>query len=650
MVVLRKTVVVLLLNIATVCSYSQTLFTYGNKSVSKEEFLKAYNKNNTDQKPDEKAYRDYLELYIRFKIKVQAALDKKMDTLPNQKAEAQGFRNQVVESYMKDEASVNILTDEAFERAKKDIHIAHIFVPVKPDATVEEILKAQTRINSAYEQLQKGQEFAAVAAGYSEDPAVTANKGDIGYITVFVLPYELETLAYTTPAGKFSAPFHSKAGYHIFKNLGERKAMGKIKAAHLLLAFIPGATDAQKQETKKLADSLYGALQRGADFNAFAAKYSSDNITFQQGGEMAVFGVGQYDPAFEAAAWSLTKNNEISKPVLSEFGYHIIKRLQHTPVPEDKNDKQWQFDLKQQVQQSDRMDVARKELIRKVYQLTGYKKYPYNENNLTVFTDSILLSRKAPSFPGLAANTTLISFGKRTYSLKDWQIYLEANRNFLNMQAGKTRLQLFDDYIEATGLEYYRDHLEEFNKDFAWQLNEFREGNLLFEIMQNNVWEVASIDSVGLKKYYDAHKDKYWWETSADAIIFTASNETVADETRKKLQADGAFKQWQKMVEGSNGLLQADSGRFELSQIPVLERTNFTNGLTTANVKNESDRSLTFSYIIKIYPDRQPRNFNDARGFVINDYQGYLEEKWIAELKSKYPVKVNEKVFASLPK
>src|SRR5215831_6453527 len=208
----RNLVIALLILSTGITGYSQPLFTYGNKPVSKEEFLKAYNKNNTGNKPTLQSYRDYLELYTRFKVKVQAALDMKLDTLTNQKAELSGFRNQVVESYMKDEESMNALIDEAFERSQKDIHVAHIFVACKNTATDEEVKKAQDKINQVYSQLQKGEDFGKLAQEYSEDPAAKTNKGDLGFITVFVLPYDLETLAYSTPANKYSAPFRSKIG------------------------------------------------------------------------------------------------------------------------------------------------------------------------------------------------------------------------------------------------------------------------------------------------------------------------------------------------------------------------------------------------------------------------------------------------------
>jgi peptidyl-prolyl cis-trans isomerase SurA len=648
MTVFSKAAMVVLFAISATTVHAQVLFTFGGKSVTKNDFLKAYKKNNTEAKPSDQSYADYLELYIRFKLKVQAALDMRLDTLPNQQAELNSFRNQIVETYMKDDASVKELVQEAMVRSKKDIHLAHIFVPVQKSATEEEIKKAQNKINAAYGQLQKGLDFGKVATEFSEDPTVAGNKSDIGYITVFVLPYDLENIVYSTPAGKYSAPVRSKAGFHIFKNLGERNGLGKLKAAQILLSFTPDATAAQKQQVQQQADSIYKALKNGSDFKTLATQLSKDNLTFQQGGEMMLFGVGQYDPVFESAAFALKEDGTISQPVLTSYGYHIIKRLQHQPIITDTANTAWVEEVKQKVLQSDRMEVSKKMLLKKVMQLTAYKKNPVNEKNLLILTDSVLNNKSLPKFADLNANTVLFSFAKRKVTVKDWQHYLETIRNYENMKAGKTKQQLYEGFVETTTFDYYRSHLEEYNKEFAYQLNEFKEGNLLFEIMQRKIWDEAATDSAGLQKYYAQHKDKYWWETSADAIIFTASNEKVAEETRKKLQEN--YKDWQKYIDNSSGQLQADSGRYELGQIPVAERTNFTAGLTTANVKNETDNSVAFAYIIKVYSNREPRNFADARGFVINDYQQFLEEKWVNELKKKYPLTINQTLVKTLPK
>ncbi|WEK37099.1 MAG: peptidylprolyl isomerase [Candidatus Pseudobacter hemicellulosilyticus] len=645
MTILRKLTTASVLTLAIGAGHAQTIFTYGKKPVSRDEFLKAFNKNNTEQQPSAGSYQDYLELYSRFKIKVQAALDQRLDTLPTQRAELASFRNQVVENYMNDEASLQVMITEALERSRKDLHIAHIFIPLTPDAAADKVQSAQDKINAASAALKSGEDFGQVALRYSEDPAVSSNKGDLGFLTVFILPYELENIVYNTPAGQVSTAFRSPVGYHLFKNLGERKALGKIKVAQILLGFPPEATSAQEQAQARLADSLYKVLGQGGDFKALAAQYSADNLTYHSGGEMLDFGVGQYEKAFEEAAFGLPEDGAISKPVRSSFGYHIIKRLQRLPVPEGA-DNSYREEIRFLVQRSDRMAVARKVLYKKILELTGYKTYTVDLEALGHYADSVLRQEYSAGQSMPDPQTPLFSFSGQVFRVPDFRTFLQTTVR-VEPKNARGPQQLLDAFTERAAFDYYRNHLETYNTEFASQLHEFQEGNLLFEIMQRNVWEKAAADSTGLAKFYAANSSKYWWEASADAIIFTAASQELAEATRTRIAADPS--QWRNLVEAANGALQADSGRFELGQIPVLERTNFTPGLITANVKNDTDNSLLFAYIYKVYSDRQPRIFADARGFVINDYQQELEEKWIAELKKKYPIKINQKVLKGLP-
>jgi peptidyl-prolyl cis-trans isomerase SurA len=166
--------------------------------------------------------------------------------------------------------------------------------------------------------------------------------------------------------------------------------------------------------------------------------------------------------------------------------------------------------------------------------------------------------------------------------------------------------------------------------------------------MQKKVWDAAVADSAALLNYYNIHKDKYNWENSADAIIVTCTDSSFFQNAVEGLKNN--MKNWRQWAQETAGGIQADSARFELSQIPVPERTNFSEGLITAPVVNQQDNSITFAYIIRLYNGKSPKKFEDAKGTVINDYQMYLEEQWIAELKKKYPLKINRKVFNSLPK
>ena len=625
---------------------AQTLFTVDGDPVSREEFLKAFSKNNTGIVPSQKSYRDYLELYIRYKLKVKAAYAAQLDTLPAQRTELLNFRSQVADTYVKDQESMDRLVREASVRGQKDIRLAHIFIAVPGNASPADTLRAYEKAMALYGDLKKGKKFGDEAASFSDDPAAKKNKGEIGFITVFTLPYELESLAYSLTPGQFSRPYRSKGGFHIFRNEGERKALGRVKVAQILLSFPPGASAAVREQVRLRADSLYRVLKNGGDFSSLARAYSSDNATYQNGGELPEFGIGKYDSAFEAAAFGLDRDGEISAPLATEFGYHIIKRLSRKPFPSKIDDAAMAV-LRQQVLNDPRVEISRQALYNRIFRETGFQRAAIPETELWAYTDSAFRNPGYSSNGNLGNSTMVFSFSQRAYTIKEWLDFFRVTRP---TRAGSSLSDkdLFQRYVERAALEYYRNHLEQYSKDFAFQLNEFKEGNLLFEIMQRKIWDKASTDSAGLAKYYEAHKSKYWWNASADALLFTCNSTETAETLKSRLTA-GAVGAWRTYSDSMGAAIQADSGRYELTQIPGTAFSAPAAASFTEFTANKADNTVSFAYILTLHNNREPRGYHDARGFVINDYQGFLEEQWVESLRKAYPVKVDEQAFKALP-
>ncbi|MFM7838340.1 MAG: peptidylprolyl isomerase, partial [Chitinophagaceae bacterium] len=257
---------------------TQTLFSFGPNKVSRQEFLKAYAKNNLEATPQLQTYRDYLDLYVRFKLKVQAALDMRLDTSAQQREELSSFRNQITENYLTDQETLNLLIEEAMNRVQQDIQVGHIFIAVRDKATPEEESRARDKALTLYDRLQNGEDFGKLAAENSDDPSGRERQGDLGYITCFTLPYEFETAIYSLAPGSVGRPFRSKLGFHLFKHMGQRPAFGRIKVAHILIGFPPQPTDEQRKAAHLLADSLYLLLKQGADFKDLALSHSTDNL------------------------------------------------------------------------------------------------------------------------------------------------------------------------------------------------------------------------------------------------------------------------------------------------------------------------------------------------------------------------------------
>ena len=640
---MKKIFLLLLVTCCVSCLYAQTLFTYGNNAVSKDEFLRAYNKNKTAVPDKSKALREYLDLFIKFKLKVKAATDMHLDTVPTLKTDLQNFRSQIEEGYLNDDREVARLVQEAFIRSQKDIHIQHLFIPVPTDAKGPDSIKLSKAAQEAYASATQQKSFSQISDELKKS-SVKADWADAGFITVFTLPYSYENIVYQLKPGQVSKPFLAKNGYHVFKNVEERKAAGKIKIAQILISVPAGAGETEKLQAKKLADSIYQALQHGADFAEMARNVSNDKMTFITGGELPEFGVGKFTPAFESRAFALQKDGELTAPFETEFGYHIIKRLGHTPIPSDKNDA-YAYNLKQQLQEDPRMELARDKFLNDVMKKTHFKKNAtLNTNDLWRMTDTFLTTGKKNPYGSVNANTVLFSFDNTPVKVSQWLDFIQEYKNTSGAYKGETDKQLFEKYISTSAFDNYRKRLQQFNPDFKYQLQEFKEGNMLFEVMEKNVWSKAANDTNELKKYFDQAPNKYTWGESADAILVSAASGKIAKEAAQQLKEG---KNWKKIIEDNNPQLQADSGRYELKQLPI-DKIKITEGTVSDPVINSADGTASFVKILKLYPANQPRNFEEARGLVINDYQNLLEEKWLLQLKKKYPVKVNEQVFQSM--
>ncbi|HEX6168344.1 MAG TPA: peptidylprolyl isomerase [Chitinophagaceae bacterium] len=627
---------------------AQTLFTYADKSVAASEYTKAFNKVYPAPVPDKaKKMRDYLDLYINSKLKIHEAMTRGYDSMPGFIEEYTALRNQVIENYMNDAQSMNALVNEAFDRSQKDIRVQHIFIPYYINVNYSDSPVVKLKIQEAYMELQSGKSFDDVALKFSADPSVAKNKGHLGYITVFSLPYQFENVIYNLSPGKFSTPYKSNSGYHIFKNLGERKAVGRIKVSQILIAVPPGSDEPAKKKLAELADSIYNRLQKGDDFGKLATLFSNDVVSSASNGSMPEFGLGTFDPAFEAAAFSLIKNGELSKPFLTDHGYHIIKRTSLTPPQSVKNKKNLDM-IRILVEKDGRVNVSKDKLYSKILAQTGYKQFNVDQAMLQMYLDSVLASRPPSLGNPVNKSTALFSVGQSTKVVNDLLTYSITNRYKLDGSGVKPFNELNDEFKRSAVMDYYRAHLEEFNEEFNMQMKELKDGNLFFDIMMREVWSNAQSDTAGQRKFYDQNKSKYKWNYSADAVIFYCGDDATAKSFRDILIKDKS--KWKTVLENFSDKITSDSARFEVTKIPGALKTTAKAGMITNIVKNKDDNSASFALIFKVYPLPGQKSFADARGDVVSDFQDSIDKKWIAELKKKYPVKVNEEVLKTIAK
>ncbi len=636
---MKKIYLLLVLAIGYTTGYAQAVFTYGPYVVSKDEFMRAYNKNNSPVSDKETSVREYLELYSNFKLKVRAAEELRLDTLPQIQYDIANFRHQVEENYMSDEKGTARLLDEAFYRSQKDLHVLHFSTTVP--ALAADSLLAIRRMEAVYAALNANETDYRMIAEKND-----VKYGDLGFLTVFSVPYEFENIIYSLKPGQASKLYRSKKSWHVFKLVEERKSAGKWKVAQILFSFPPDAGENIRASIVKKADSVYNLLQNGADFSRLAKELSDDKLTYMKGGEMPEFGTGRYRPEFEKEVFRLQSDNEITRPFSTAFGVHIVKRIAFAATPTEKESNSLQFELKQKLMQDSRINESKEAFARSVISQIGFKRSALVKD-AELFRDADSIARSASPDPGIypVSKKVIISFKKGSVSGKEWLSYVRDFKSNNEQYKGESNQEIWKRFETYSALEYYKKHLEEYNADFQYQMKEFREGNMLFEIMERNVWGKAAADSAGLKQLYEAEKSKYKWAASADVIIFSCANEKLANETLRDVKGG---KYWKQITENADGAVQADSGRYELTQItdPAVLATPVNNSYSS--VLKNADGTATFVKYITVYPPDQQRSFDEARGLVINDYQAILEKKWLEELRKRYPVKINEPVVKQL--
>ncbi len=595
---------------------AQTLFTYGSKMVDKAEFLQAFNKNNSGTLANNMTATDYLELYTNFKLKVQAAKDLRMDTLPNLLQDAKVFKDQILDSYLTDEAGVKALLKEAFLRSQEDVHILHYSFKDTTNGSVlaENMSKA----------LKSGRLL------FAGGPYPESTVADVGFITVFSVPYVYENLIYNTAVGGNSTPILRNNRWHIFKVVSRRPAVGQWKAAQILLAFPQGINDDEKLAIKNKADSIYLLLQNGMSFEKAAELFSNDRITNLTGGLMPTFGTGRYSNYFEDQVFSLKKDEEITKPFKTEFGYHIVKRISVIPVVKDENDFNNQYELRQKVSGDSRMVLAKESYALEIVKKTGW--------SVTNASLKQTLITKGDKITTAEEKLVLGKFkvGKSATGL-DWKNYFSNYWKTHENDGNTSNAVLFSSFEKQIAAENYVDNIESYNSSFAQQMKEFVEGNLLFEVMEKKVWSKAGNDEAALKKYYAANDKKYIWAASADAIVVNCSSKEVAEQTMLAMKGGKSIAQ---IIEESKGSIFTDSSRFELDQL-IEKNTALPQVGSFSPAITNSENGGSFVYFKKIYPAGEQKSYDASRGQVINDYQEVLEKEWIAQLKKTYPVKYN---------
>lgn len=615
---------------------AELLFTAGKTQVYSDEFEILYRKNHQNKPEDFTSTKvnEYFDLFVNFKLKVNEALARGLDTTAAFQKEFDQYRADIKRPFLAKADDLDALVKEAYQRSTEQVRAAHILLLVKPDASPEDTLKAWQRITDLRQRALKGENFTDLAKEFSEDPSAKTNGGDMGYFSAFEMVYPFETAAYNTKPGEVSPIVRTRFGYHVLKVADRRPNPGEVEVSHIMLRFNKDDKEASAKAREK-AFQVVEQLKSGRKWEEVCTEFSEDPNTKSNGGRMRKFGVGAFSanaPEFEQMAYALQKEGEISDPFATAFGWHVMRlEKKHGIQPL----KEMQASLSRRVSRDERLSQKKNIQLAQLKKQFQYKEVPGTRAVIEALVDSAILKAKW-KYPRQGQHVALpaCAVSGTPKKLADFLKYAEAQQTPGSAAPKAAINKLYESWVEKLLNEAEEAQLILAKPEYKVQLAEYREGILLFTIMEQEVWNKASNDSIGQRKFYEATLQKYKAGDRVEARIFGSDERQKLESFKTKVLAGDTITQadLRKLKTATN------PRAFEKGESKVVDGVPWAIGLHD----KEHDGLFYLVEISKLIPPGV-KSFEDARASVISDYQEIMEKEWVAALKKKYAVKVNSK-------
>lgn len=625
----------------------EVLFTVNEKPYYTDEFSRIYKKNLDLVKDDsQKDLNQYLELFVGYKLKVNKAYKLGLQNGTQYQNELKSYRTQLAKNYFNDTKITQELLEEGYKRLQKEIRASHILILVDENASAEDTLKAYKKMEDISKRAIAGENFDDLAVQFSEDPSAKENKGDLSYFTAFRMVYPFENAAYKTPKGKISKIIRTRFGYHILKITDIRANRGEITVAHIMI--LKPKPEEKDKDAEKTINEIYQKIQQGEKFEDLAKQFSDDKSSSSKGGQLNKFGSGQLSSEeFENAAFSLANPDDISKPFQSEFGWHIVKLIEKHPI---KSMDEMKNELETKIGKDDRSKKITASLNEKLRKKYTYKRddKQYGLISKLVTNDFYDSKWKLPeNITDYSA--TLLSINTKKIDGKAFLDYIEKQQKAGLKVKPLSKLvdALYGNFLDEQLTAYYDENLETEFPDFAYVMEEYRDGLLLFDLMEKEIWDRAKTDTIGLNTFYDEHKMEHMWKKRVDVTIASSTKQDIIKKAHALLKKKEKPQDIKDKLNVDNVInVMMNSGVFEEGSDALPKTMKYDVGVS--DVFSEGEYYFV-TKVDKIMP-AGVKTLEECKGKLINEYQQYLELRWVDDLKSEFTVKINNDAFEHVKK
>lgn len=645
---------------------SKVLATVGKEEITYDKLEKAFSKNVVKKNSSFKdvsrdSVLNFLDLYINYRLKVQEAFAKGVDKDSTVQADLKQNRKLLAEPYFFDKMLTEPAVATMLKRRKEEVEIAVILIPSNGKDSAE----ALKRANAILKMVQaKNADFAAIARDSSADETTKKNGGKLNFATSGVLIKELEEVAYSLKPGQiYPEPVFTRFGYFVVKL--ERRLPRRIaKSSHILITPDKSAEDttAAVKLAMAKADSLYKlSLNKKTDFAELAKSSSDDSFTAKDGGKIGEWysrstgflrDGGRLVAEYEEGLFSL-QQGQVSKPVRSAFGFHIIKADSMQSPTDDAEREEMRKLYKRLYLEQDKakfLDAERKK-----------RGYGWKNSTLDAFMASIdstktnLDSTWGNSVPQSLLNDTLYYTPKLPLRVVDLALALNERPDMRGYPLNRDGIgKAVNRLVEPKLLEDVTANLEKDYPEFAQLMQEFRDGTLIFRVEDEEIWSKQKFDTARAKAYFEERKSQYQTDLAYDMTEVYVYTDTAARRIAQAVRTGGDIGTFAEQETQRKGFREKKGARGFLSARShnlgkVAADSNATVGAIIGPFAHENGYA-----VIKINDIRQPRQktFEEALAdfatVIQEQTQKEMTKAWLDRLRQKFGVTTNDKEIQSI--
>ncbi|MGB0185421.1 MAG: peptidylprolyl isomerase [Flavobacteriaceae bacterium] len=605
----------------------EVLITINDEDITVDEFLQVYNKNiNLVQDDRQKDIDGYLELYLNYKLKLVEARALEYDQKQSYKQEYEGYRKQLQQKYLTDKDVTEELIQEAYKRTIEEVKAQHILVRT---SAVQDTLAALEKLKVLRNRFLN-EDFDLLQKELHDGKNIFVE--DLGYFSAFKMVYDFENAAFTTSIGDVSQPFKTQFGYHIVKVLNKRRSRGQAKAAHIMIAH--NSTDSLQTPEQRI-NELHRLLLQGESFENLAKQFSDDKSSAVNGGNLKPFSSGEINSEiFVDTAFSL-EDGAISNPIRTKFGWHIIKLISTIPVKDFEDIK---FELEQKIKRDSRSSFIKKKMIESLkeqYQIDAPNRGEISSLFVKVDGQNDWLLND-----GVEPQGQFVKIQNRVLTHDDFLEFLNKNLKASNSNTASSESvwRSYNTFLGEQLIQYKKDQLPLENLEYAQILKEYEEGLLLFDIMQDKIWNGAKNDSIGLLEHYENNKTKFVTPAKITGTIARSKKKSTLKKAIK-MWADGRTNDdITTVLNAKRQQLILSTGSFEINDPLLPKKVKFSEGISSVFPINDSYVVLNISAQV---PEKV-QSFEASKGAVISSYQTELEKRWIETLRAKFDISINK--------